>query len=126
MSRKTDKASFKLTIDQTQIDRLGDDMSVKRLLERLAIQIVPVAQQLAPKKTGSGAASIHATLRRNPDYEALIGWAPDFYYLLFHDRGTKRRSEPGKKGGVNGVIKAKRFLKKAARRQYKNVKSWEV
>ncbi len=126
MSRKSNKSSFKLVIDAAAIGRLGDDLSVKRLLDRLADQIVPVAQKLAPKKTGKGAASIHAILRRNPDYEALIGWEPDFYYLLFHDRGTKRRSKPGEKGGVNGVIKAKHFLKKAARRQYKNVKSWEV
>lgn len=112
MAKRKD-AAFRLVIHEDAISRLDGDIKVKHLLERLADQIVPAAQSLAPKRTGAGAASIQSEIARVPGYEVRVGWLPEFFYMRFQDRGTVR-------------MKAKQFLKKAARKQYKSVKSWEV
>lgn len=56
---------------------------------RVGEQVAERAQELAPKRTGAGAASIHAEV---VDGEVRVSWDPEHFYMLFQEVGTSEMS----------------------------------
>lgn len=51
---------------------------------------VRLAQALAPKRTGQGAASIHPEAVLDGDeWEIKVSWTQDHYYMRFHEEGDR-------------------------------------
>lgn len=74
------------------VDQLRfDEAVVQPKIERGANAIVTIAQELAPKKTGAGAASIHSEPR--VEGGAVVGrhvsWDREHDYMKFAEYGTE-------------------------------------
>lgn len=62
-----------------------------RVLQEIAEPDVEFAQQLAPKRTGAGARSIHVEAVLDGDmWEARASWDQEHYYMRFHEMGTRK------------------------------------
>jgi HK97 gp10 family phage protein len=59
------------------------------LLDAVAPHIA-LAQQLAPKRTGLGAASIHSEpVLTDTGWEDDVSWTRERYYMYFQEKGTR-------------------------------------
>lgn len=76
-------------INAAEMRRLLESEGVMAGLERVGEQVAERAASAAPKRTGSGAASIHA---ERVGGEVRVGWDRDHFYLLFSEVGTSRMS----------------------------------
>lgn len=64
--------------------------ALRGVLEATSRPLIAAAQGAAPKRTGAGAASIHAEAVLDGDeWSALIGWDREHYYMRFHELGTR-------------------------------------
>lgn len=63
------------------------------LLKRVGDDIAADAAAAAPKRTGEGAASIHAETGTDTDGPyVLVSWDKTHFYMAFHELGTSRQS----------------------------------
>lgn len=82
----------RVVLNQSAIDDLSKAPAVP-ILENVGGQVAERAAQLAPKRTGAGAASIHAEAEVDGESAvAKVSWAPEFFYLYFHEMGTSKMS----------------------------------
>ena len=85
-----------------EIARVGrSNPQVRRRKQRDAQAIARVAEQLAPKDTGAGAASIHE--EEQPDGTWRVSWDKEHAYMIFPELGTENQE-------------AQPFLRPAAKR----------
>lgn len=76
--------------DEKAIAGLAREPWLRQYLMEVADGPVRLAQQMAPKKTGLGAASIRAEAVNTADgWEVDTSWDRDRYYMRFHELGTK-------------------------------------
>lgn len=61
-------------------------LAVEAGLMELAQPVVRGAQAMAPKRTGLGAASIHAEFGEQSSVD--ISWSRERYYMKFHELGS--------------------------------------
>jgi hypothetical protein len=81
----------RMVIHQRAIDNLARDPGMATLLLDAAMPVVRDAYVHAPKRSGRGAASIHAEpVLDGPEWTARISWDPDHFYMYFHERGTHK------------------------------------
>jgi HK97 gp10 family phage protein len=76
-------------VSQAAVARLANTEAVQRRVSERAEEIVKRAQELAPKRTGAGAASIHAehTTEHGKEVER-VSWDTDHDYMQFAEFGT--------------------------------------
>lgn len=82
-------------LDEREARRVSDLGNEPAVLERLVAtgrEIAEVARGLAPKRTGAGAASIEAQLKRHKRYGHYVevSWDKDHFYMGFHELGTEK------------------------------------
>lgn len=89
--------------DRLAIESLIFDDDIDDVLQEAGDQVAAAAQDLAPKASGEGAASIHAEVHRGddpgafpstytpPDGEpvAYVSWDQEHFYMLFVEIGTE-------------------------------------
>ena len=75
----------RVKVNLTEIRQIPTRPDVMALLMGVAENVVERARQAAPKKTGAGAASIHA---ERDGQEIHVGWDQDHFYMEFLELGT--------------------------------------
>lgn len=81
---------FRLQLDADAIADLGFSDEVADLAQDVGDQVAERAAELAPKRTGAGAASIHAELGEDEDGAyADVSWDRDHFYMGFKELGTE-------------------------------------
>lgn len=76
-------------VDMAAVGQLGRDPQLRDALMDIAQPVVQAAKAGAPKRTGRGAASIHAEpVLDQLEWTAHISWTRDAFYMGFVDRGT--------------------------------------
>lgn len=79
-----------ILVDQAAIESLMRDPGLRDAMIDAARPHIRLAQALAPKRTGRGAASIHAEAVLDGDrWEIDVGWSQERYYMRFHEQGTR-------------------------------------
>lgn len=82
----------RLNLDAWAIDDLAYDDDVEDLLEEVGDDIADLAADLAPRRSGAGAASIHAeTSLDSGGWVVDVSWDPQHFYMGFQEEGTERR-----------------------------------
>jgi len=83
-------ADVTVNLRQHEIDALANDPDTIRMLMERAAPIVREAQAHAPRLTGAGGDSIRADKDRDAEGTTVhITWEREFYYMYFHERGTR-------------------------------------
>jgi hypothetical protein len=78
-----------VVLHQNEISNILTDPWVADLLMHYGDLTAYDAAARAPKRTGAGAASIHAeSVLDGPEVTARISWSQDRFYMYFHDLGT--------------------------------------
>jgi HK97 gp10 family phage protein len=79
----------RIDVDELAIRSIKTSDDMRDYLMEVAGPITERARAFAPKKSGAGAASIHAEPHIEGDeWVVRIGWDHDHFYLYFRDRGT--------------------------------------
>ena len=79
----------RVVLRQHEIDDMLHDPWIADMLLDAAVPVVRDARAGAPKRTGAGAASIHAeSVLDGPEITAHISWDRDHFYMSFVDLGT--------------------------------------
>ena len=79
----------RVVVHEAAVRGLARDPGVRELLLDAAAPVVSDAQGRAPKRTGAGAASIHAeAVLDGPEWTAHMSWSRERFYMYFHERGT--------------------------------------
>jgi HK97 gp10 family phage protein len=89
-------------INAYEIQQVAKNRQVQERLKRDAEALAMTAARLAPKRTGAGAASIHA--EPQPDGSWRVSWGRGRDYMRFSEFGTKHEA-------------ARPFLRPAAKRR---------
>jgi len=80
----------RVVLHQTEIDALLRSPEMARALLEVAQPVVRDARVGAPKRTGAGAASIHAEDFLDGNVQtARISWDRNHFYMYFHNQGTR-------------------------------------
>lgn len=80
----------KVVVHEAQVEALKRHPELPAHLRDITSPLVAKARSAAPKRTGAGAASIHAELVLDGDeWTALVGWDREHYYMRFHELGTR-------------------------------------
>lgn len=80
MTFRVDDAALKVALESAVDPQVRD----------VAARIAADAQRMAPKRTGKGAASIHAEAQ--PDGSVRVSWDPAHFYMLFQEFGTQHQT----------------------------------
>lgn len=81
---------IRVTVDVAAVAELAGDPGVRAYMEQLGGQVAEAARSTAPRRTGAGAASIHAETDLGPSgWETRIGWDQLHAYMRFPDLGTR-------------------------------------
>jgi HK97 gp10 family phage protein len=82
---------YDLRLDASAIEDLGFTDEAEELAQEAGDEVAERAAELAPKRTGAGAASIHAEAGRDEDgVYADVSWTPERFYMYFQEIGTER------------------------------------
>ena len=80
----------RVVLDEAAIRELARDPAMGPLLVEAADPDVARAYAQAPKRTGTGAASIHAEpVLDGPEWTARASWDQLHFYMRFHELGTR-------------------------------------
>jgi HK97 gp10 family phage protein len=83
-------ADARIRFDEAALADLARHPAVRQAVLDAANKQVPGIRGRAPKRTGEGAASIHAvSVLDHGEETARISWARENYYLGFHELGTR-------------------------------------
>lgn len=78
-------------MDAAGLRALLQGVGIAEALQRVGDQVAERAAQAAPKRTGEGAASIHAeSVIDATGLHVRVGWDSDHWYMLFSEVGTSR------------------------------------
>lgn len=78
-------ASTRLKLDSRAIKKLGSGRDAARLTQKAGDAVASLARDLAPKRTGAGAASIQARVATDSDGAyAEVSWDAAHSYMRFH------------------------------------------
>lgn len=78
----------RVVLDESAIAALATDPGVLRAVGAVADDVAGVIAAAAPKRTGRGAASIHAEPAPNPADGFRVSWDRDHFYMSFQNNGT--------------------------------------
>jgi HK97 gp10 family phage protein len=85
-----DVADVRVVVHPEGVRELLADPATERYLLDVGRQVANVARVQAPKRSGAGAASIHAESFRAADgWEVRVSWDQEHYYMRFPDLGTR-------------------------------------
>jgi hypothetical protein len=80
----------RVVLDQAAIRGLAKDPAMGPLLLEAAAPELAQARGQAPKRTGAGAASIHAEpVLDGAEWTAHAAWDQLHRYMIYHERGTR-------------------------------------
>jgi len=83
-------SDVRVVLDDDAIEALAKVPGMREDLLQAAEPAVRASYSGAPKLSGSGAASIRAeAVLDGPEWTARISWEQLFFYMYFHERGTK-------------------------------------
>jgi hypothetical protein len=83
----------RVIVDDAGLRDLSNSDAVRDFLLEVAEPIVDRARALAPKRSGRGAASIHAEdVHDGFQWTVRIGWTRDRYYMRFQDQGWENHA----------------------------------
>lgn len=86
-------ADFHLDLDEDAIADLGFDDDAQDLAQEVGDEVAETAAGFAPKRTGEGAASIHAETDVDDESAyADVSWDRDHFYLGFAEVGTEHQA----------------------------------
>lgn len=95
----------RLVIHKGSIEALANGSDAHALLQLLGDEIAADATEMAPKRTGAGAASIRAEVVEDAGRLTVrVSWDRDHFYMAFQELGTSQQS-------------ARPFLRPAAERR---------
>lgn len=78
-------------LDKAVLKRLVDSADVERGMLRVGDRVAERAAQAAPKRSGEGAASIHAEVANDSDGRHVrVSWSAERFYMLFVEIGTSQ------------------------------------
>jgi HK97 gp10 family phage protein len=76
--------------DRGALDAFLDGEIGEEICDLAGQQVADKARELAPKRTGRGAASIHHEVERDGDGPvANVGYSPEGFYMAFQELGTQ-------------------------------------
>ena len=82
-------AGFRVQVDASAVARLAEDPDMAAFLDDVGAAKADRARELAPKRTGRGAASIDHEVGVDDDGAyARVGYRPEGYYMAFVELGT--------------------------------------
>lgn len=77
-------------INQAGIAELMSSIGMRNALLEAVVPHIALAKQLAPKRTGRGAASIHSEAELvDGEWNVDVSWSRERYYMYFQERGTR-------------------------------------
>lgn len=83
----------KVQIDRSAIAALSRSDTVHDALDKIGGAIASDARVAAPKRTGFAASTIHHEVGQDEHGPYVrVSWAPDAFYLMFHELGTSRQN----------------------------------
>lgn len=86
-------SDFEFDFDDGALADLLHDADTEALMQFVGDAVAETAASLAPKRTGAGAASIHAEVESDDQSAyADISWTPDRFYMFFAEVGTEHES----------------------------------
>ncbi|HEX6498697.1 MAG TPA: hypothetical protein VF054_06650 [Micromonosporaceae bacterium] len=94
----TDDLDITVIVNPAAYAELASSDDARAGVRDVGDQVARLAAYLAPKRTGAGAASIHAEMVVD---DAVVSWDRLYDYMRFQEDGTK-------------YVRAKHFLKHAA------------
>jgi HK97 gp10 family phage protein len=78
-------------LDDRALRAVLEGHGVTEALQRIGDEVAQRAAQAAPKRTGAGAASIHAeTVTDATGTHVRVGWDSAHWYMLFSEIGTSQ------------------------------------
>lgn len=81
----------RVDLDKHAIAELDSDDAAEDLAQDVGDRVASRARHLAPKRTGEGAASIHAETDVDDESAyADVSWDKDHYYMYFQEVGTEK------------------------------------
>ena len=82
-------AGWRVQVDPAAVDRLAAGPDVAAFLDDVGAVKADQARELAPKRTGRGAASIDHEVGVDEDGAyARVGYRPEGWYMAFNELGT--------------------------------------
>lgn len=89
---------------------LRKNAKVIEATRQAAEDVAQRAAKRAPKRTGAGAASIHAERHNTPaGVEYRVSWDTDHYYMLFQEVGTEdQKARPFLRPAARGLVARQR------------------
>lgn len=86
-------AAVRVVLDPAAIASLAETPEAAEMAQEAGDVIADRARDLAPKRTGAGAASIRADVGDDEDgYYADVSWDADHFYMGFAELGTERQA----------------------------------
>jgi HK97 gp10 family phage protein len=83
-------AQVEVVFNYEEIQGMLHDPTFRDELLALVEPNIRAAQAAAPKRTGAGAASIHAeAILDGGEWVVDVSWTRERYYMYFHERGTR-------------------------------------
>lgn len=80
---------FRVDLDSRAVDKLAGDTQAKALMDRVGRQVADRAADLAPKRSGRGAAAISHDVDSDTDGAFTnVGYEPQGWYMAFQELGT--------------------------------------
>lgn len=83
-------AEVRIVVHRNEIEAIKRSPQMRDvLMDVTEQQLLPDAQQRAPKRTGAGAASIHAEpVLEDDEWTTHTSWDRDHFYMWFPEKGT--------------------------------------
>jgi HK97 gp10 family phage protein len=79
--------------DPSALGDLLESAETAALMQDAGNAVAATAADLAPKRTGAGAASIHAEVEQDAEsFYADVSWDKDHFYMFFAEVGTEHES----------------------------------
>lgn len=104
-------ASVRTVVNMAEVHALKRTPMARAGLEDVGEQAVAVAQGLAPRDTGAGAASIHGEIstESNNDYVLKVSWDREHGYMFQQEVGSKHnKPRPHLRPAFSRVYKVRR------------------
>jgi len=83
----------RLEIDYEAVEDFYQSAKMRDALLSHGVDVAERARAAAPRATGAGGDSIRADPRKrsggSPEWQIRISWARVYFYMYFHERGTK-------------------------------------
>lgn len=83
-------SGYRLEFDDSELSDLLDGEIGEEIADQAGAIVADRARELAPKRSGTGAASIHHEVDRDADGPfANVGYSEEGWYMAFQELGTQ-------------------------------------